>query len=44
MTHVENLSQKTNTSKVTEYGKSIKREFALFQGIHFSHSKAKVKN
>ena len=35
---------KFGTSKVTEYGKNIKREFApWFQGIHFSHCKAKRK-
>ena len=40
-THVEDLFPKAGTSKVTEYGKNIKREFApWFQGIHFSHCKA----
>lgn len=44
MTHVEDLSPKVGTHKVTEYGKNIKREFApWFQGIHFSHCKAKRK-
>lgn len=41
---LSNSLKKAGTSKITEYKKNIRREFApWFQGIHFSRSETKSK-